>query len=170
MSETRHVNESPSENRMAQIPVPKHTPRRFGTHRLLGAALVLTLAGCGGAAPQADTAEVAESAGGEAAAATSNEAAPMQIDDPAMWDVLLSQGTKSYAKACDACHPGGQKDLGPSLIDLKMSAAVMTRQIREGSGRMKGVSEKRLPERDMKGLLVYLSTLGAVSDVQGPAQ
>jgi hypothetical protein len=44
----------------------------------------------------------------------------------------------------------------------------MIKQIREGSGRMNPIDEAQLPEDQMRGLMVYLATLEAVSGVKGP--
>ena len=133
----------------------------------LATILALALPACGGTQESAEEpAASAEASGGEAPAA----AAPTVIEDSAVWDVLTVQGRKSFAQACDSCHPGGEKDFGPTLIDLKTTSAIMTQQIREGSGRMKGVSEARLPAGEMQGLLVYLATLGAISDLQAPVE
>ena len=44
----------------------------------------------------------------------------------------------------------------------------VTKQIREGSGRMRPIGPDQLPEEQMKGLMVYMSTLNAVGDVKGP--
>ena len=117
----------------------------------------LLLAACGGGA--------AESGGG--AAAAGGEPA-MVITDQAEWDTLASEGQASFEKACGACHPGGEADLGPALKGHQIAMASMTTQIREGSGRMKPIGEDKLPESEMKGLMVYLATLDAVGDVKGP--
>jgi mono/diheme cytochrome c family protein len=122
------------------------------------AAGALLLAACGGKG--GDTSE-----GGEAA---SGGEPSIVITDQAEWDTLASAGKESYDRACGTCHPGGEADLGPALKGEKTRSAKMTKQIREGSGKMAPIGEDKLPESEMKGLLVYLSTLDAVSDVQGP--
>jgi mono/diheme cytochrome c family protein len=90
------------------------------------------------------------------------------IADQAEWDSLASAGKTSYDRACGTCHPGGEADLGPALKGHEESAAKMTKQIREGSGKMAPIGEDKLPESEMKGLLVYLATIDAVGDVKGP--
>jgi mono/diheme cytochrome c family protein len=123
---------------------------------LLGTAL--TAAACGG--EKSTTPEGgAASAGGEPT---------LVVTDQAEWDSLAASGKTSFDTACGACHPGGEADLGPKLKGHQESSADMMRQIRQGSGRMKPVGTDRLPETEEKGLLVYLATLGAVSDVKGP--
>lgn len=127
---------------------------------LITAALsagALGLTACGGGS--------AESAGG--AAASGGEPA-LVITDAAEWESLASAGKTSYDRACGACHPGGEADLGPALKGHMVSMADMTRQIREGSGRMKPIDDAKLPEGEMQSVMVYLATIGAVGDVKGP--
>jgi mono/diheme cytochrome c family protein len=120
-------------------------------------ALLLTACGKGGAGTAPEGASA--TAGGEPA---------LVVTDAAEWQSLTSAGKTSFDMACGSCHPGGDADLGPSLKGHALSSAEMTKQIREGSGRMKPIDETQLPEDQMKGLMVYLSTLGAVGDVKGP--
>ena len=124
---------------------------------LVGSAL-LSLGACG---PEKTTPAggAASSAGGEPS---------LVITDQAEWESLSAAGKTSFDTACGDCHPGGDADLGPKLKGHMESTADMTKQIREGSGRMKPIGEDKLPESEMKGLLVYLSTLDAVGDVKGP--
>lgn len=120
------------------------------------------------------TAAVAAACGGEksttpeSGAASSGGEPSLVITDQAEWDTLAASGKTSFDTACGACHPGGEADLGPKLKGHQESSADMMKQIREGSGRMKPVGVDRLPESEEKGLLVYLASLGAVSDVKGP--
>jgi len=126
------------------------------TTTLAASALLLTACGKGGG-------ETSEGGG----AASGGEPA-LVISDKAEWDSLAAAGQTSYDRACGSCHPGGDADLGPALKGHKESSATMTKQIRKGSGRMAPIGEDKLPESEMKGLLVYLATLDAVGDVQGP--
>lgn len=121
------------------------------------------------------TAAVASSAcGGEktttpqGGAASSGGEPALVIADQGEWDTLVSQGKTSFDATCGSCHPGGEADLGPALKGHAESTADMTRQIREGSGRMKPIGPDKLPDDQLKGVLVYLSTIGAVGDVKGP--
>lgn len=122
------------------------------------AAGALVLAACGGKG--GDTSEGGGAAsGGEPA---------IVITDQAEWDTLASDGKESYDRACGTCHPGGEADLGPALKGERTATATMTKQIREGSGKMAPIGEDKLPESEMQGLLVYLATIDAVGDVKGP--
>lgn len=119
--------------------------------------LLATLCACGQKSASAGGGE--ESSGADPAFA---------IADQDEWDQLAEAGKTSYDTACGDCHPDGESDLGPALKDNPISSRKMVRQIREGSGQMKPVGEDELPEEEMRGLLVYLATLNAVSDVKGP--
>ena len=114
-------------------------------------------AACGGGSSTAEGG--AEAAGGEPA---------LVIADQAEWDTLSTSGKESYDRACGTCHPGGDADLGPAIKGHMLTMADMTKQIREGSGRMQPVDETKLPEAEMKGVMVYLATISAVGDVKGP--
>jgi mono/diheme cytochrome c family protein len=105
---------------------------------------------------------------GEGGAAASGGEPALVITDQAEWDTLSTSGKESFDRACGTCHPGGDADLGPAIKGHMMTMADMTKQIREGSGRMQPVDENKLPEPELKGVMVYLSTIGAVGDVKGP--
>ncbi|MET0342071.1 MAG: cytochrome c [Polyangiales bacterium] len=119
--------------------------------------LMAAMCACGKKSESAS--EGAESAGGDPS---------FVIEDQGEWDQLAEAGKTSFDTACGDCHPDGESDLGPALKDNPISSKKMVVQIREGSGQMKPIGEDDLPEEEMKGLLVYLATLNAVSDVKGP--
>jgi mono/diheme cytochrome c family protein len=118
----------------------------------------LALSACGSKTSESSE-EGEASSGGEPA---------LVIADQAEWDSLVASGQESFDNACGSCHPGGEADLGPKLKGHAEPSAQMTKQIREGSGRMKPIGEDKLPEAEMKGLLVYLASIDAVGDVKGP--
>ncbi len=120
-------------------------------------AATLVLAACGGGS--AEPSGGAPASGGEPA---------IVITDAAEWEALTASGKESYDRTCGACHPGGEADLGPALKGHMYTMADMTRQIRDGSGRMKPIGPDKLPEEEMRGMMVYLATISAVSDVKGP--
>jgi mono/diheme cytochrome c family protein len=123
---------------------------------LVGGALVL--GACG--SKKSESAEGAE--------ATSGGEPEIVIADQAEWDSLLASGQTTFDNACGTCHPGGEADLGPKLKGHAEPLAHMRKQIREGSGRMAPIGPKKLPESEMQGLFVYLSSLDAVDGVKGP--
>ena len=120
-------------------------------------AATLALAACGGGS--AEPAAGAPASGGEPA---------IVITDQAEWDGLATSGKVTFDRACGACHPGGDADLGPAIKGHMFSMADMTRQVRDGSGRMKPIDTSKLPDEEMRGMMVYLATIGGVSDVKGP--
>lgn len=122
-------------------------------------ALALALGACGSKGGSSEASEAEASSGGEPA---------LVISDQAEWDSLVASGQQSFDNACGSCHPGGEADLGPKLKGHAESSAHMQKQIREGSGRMAPIGEDKLPEAEMKGLLVYLSSIDAVGDIKGP--
>ena len=123
----------------------------------------LLLAACGSKGGGETTTPEASAAG-----ATSGGEPEIVVTDATEWDGLLSSGKTSFDMACGSCHPGGDADLGPSLKGHMDTIPQMTKQIREGSGRMKPIDTTTLPDDQLKGVLVYLSSLGAVTGVKGP--
>jgi mono/diheme cytochrome c family protein len=121
----------------------------------VGATSLAAACGGGGTTPEGGGA----AAGGEPA---------LVITDQAEWDSLSASGKESFDRACGTCHPGGDADLGPAIKGHALTMADMTKQIREGSGRMQPVDETKLPEAEMKGIMVYMATIAAVGDVKGP--
>jgi hypothetical protein len=100
---------------------------------------------------------------------TPEQGAPtLVITDLGEWQSSIASGKDTFDVSCGSCHPGGDADLGPALKGHAVPLDEMVKQIREGSGRMRPIDENQLPEGRMRGLLVYLSTLEAVSGVKGP--
>lgn len=130
----------------------------------LGAGLLLVAAvGCGGSSAGAETVDGEGTSGGDSA----------QYEGPiASTDV--ERGTERFETFCGGCHPGGQEDVGPSLIADPHSAARLRQQIREGSAQMRPFPSSRLSDADMEAVLAYLATIGAVegaapADAAAPA-
>jgi mono/diheme cytochrome c family protein len=110
----------------------------------------LVAVGCGGGGSSKPEAE--SSAGGEAAAGYEG---PIASTDAA-------HGKQVFATFCDDCHPDGGADVGPSLIENAHTPARIRKQIREGSGKMRPFSEKRLSNEDMESILAWLASVNAV--------
>lgn len=72
------------------------------------------------------------------------------------------RGKELFEAHCDDCHPGGEEDVGPSLVAQPHTPAQLRKQIREGSGKMKPFPEKRLSADDMEAVLAYLASINAV--------
>lgn len=92
-----------------------------------------------------------ESSGGEDA----SYAGPIASTD-------VDHGKELFSANCDDCHPGGEEDVGPSLIAEPHTPPKIRQQIREGSGKMRPFSEKRLSNDDIEAILAYLASINAV--------
>jgi mono/diheme cytochrome c family protein len=109
---------------------------------------VATLAACGGGASQGSS---AASSGGE----TTEYEGPIASTE-------VARGKELFTTNCDDCHPGGESDVGPSLIANPHTPAQIRKQIREGSGRMKPFPEKRVSKDDVEAILAFLASINAV--------
>jgi cytochrome c553 len=123
---------------------------RVGMRRLFWASLCLLAVGCGGGGASEPEGEA--SSGGEGG---SEYEGPVASTD-------VAHGQEVFASFCDDCHPDGGEDVGPSLIADPHTAAYIRKQIREGSGKMRPFSEKRLSNDDMEALLAWLASVNAV--------
>jgi mono/diheme cytochrome c family protein len=121
---------------------------RVAMRRLIGLSLCVLAGACGGGAsePESEGSSGSESAGYEGPIASTD----------------VAHGKEVFASFCDDCHPDGGEDVGPSLIEHPHPPAKLRQQIREGSGKMRPFSEKRLSNDDLEALLAYLDTLNAV--------
>lgn len=115
-------------------------------------SILATLVACGGGsgAESAEEAGSEETGGGEAA-----YAGPIGSTD-------VAAGQEVFAMFCDDCHPDGEEDVGPSLIGHPEEIAEIRQQVREGSGKMRPFSAKRLSDEQLEQLLAYMDSIGAV--------
>ncbi len=74
----------------------------------------------------------------------------------------VDRGKELFSTFCDDCHPGGESDVGPSLIATPHTPARIRKQIREGSGKMKPFPETRVSKDDVEAILAYLASINAV--------
>ena len=81
----------------------------------------------------------------------------------------VERGAERFETFCGGCHPGGQEDVGPSLIADPHSPARVRQQIREGSAQMRPFSAARLSDADMETILAYMASIGAVTLAQAAA-
>lgn len=125
--------------------------------RVLLAASLLLAFGCGGSGGGS------EEPGGEGAETSGDEgeAAPGDYEGP-ITSTEVDQGKEIFSTHCDDCHPGGEEDVGPSLIAEPHSPAALRKQVREGSGKMRPFSEKRISKDELEALLSYLASINAV--------
>jgi mono/diheme cytochrome c family protein len=120
--------------------------------------MLVTAIGCGGGGTGTETADGSETAGGEAT----------QYDGP-IASTDAERGAERFETFCGGCHPGGQEDVGPSLIAEPHSAGRIRQQIREGAAQMRPFSAGRLSDADMETILAYMATIGAVEGVAATA-
>jgi mono/diheme cytochrome c family protein len=114
---------------------------------------LLMVAACGGSGgAEADEPAPEVSAGGEQA---SSYEGPIESTD-------VARGKEVFDNMCGDCHPDGGEDVGPSLLDHPHAPAELRQQIREGSGKMRPFSEKRLAAEDLEAVLAWLATVNAV--------
>lgn len=113
--------------------------------------LCLSVSACGGGSEEPAG---EESSGGEAEGGSAYEG-PITSTD-------VTLGKEVFDTHCEDCHPGGEEDVGPSLIADPHTPARLRQQIREGSGKMRPFPEKRISNEDLEALLAYLQTINAV--------
>ena len=118
--------------------------------KILLATLTIALAACGGGSKGASEAEAESSSGGEA-----SYEGPITSTD-------AESGKAKFDDFCGDCHPDGGEDVGPSLIATPHTPAKLRQQIREGGGKMRPFSEKRLSNEDMESILAWLASVNAV--------
>ncbi len=120
---------------------------RVSMTKLSAVAMVL-MAGCGGAAEPSSQETT-----------TGSEAT--QYEGP-ITSTDVARGQELFSMHCDDCHPGGEEDVGPSLIADPHTPARLRQQVREGSGKMRPFPEKRVSNEDLEALLAYLASIHAV--------
>jgi mono/diheme cytochrome c family protein len=137
----------PAERRVAQTEVGHVRVIRVALWALLLSGALIACGGGGGAEePSAEG-----SSGSEDAA----YAGPIASTD-------VARGQEVFAANCEDCHPGGEEDVGPSLIADPHVPADLRKQVREGSGKMRPFPEKRVSNEDLEALLAYLASINAV--------
>lgn len=117
--------------------------------------LVIFGAGCSGGAEEPSGGEGETGGGEEAGGGSSDYEGPIASTE-------VDRGKELFTSHCDDCHPGGEEDVGPSLIEEAHTPAQTRKQIREGSGKMRPFSEARLSNDDLEALLAYLASINAV--------
>ena len=85
-----------------------------------------------------------------------------QTPQPTSTGEDLARGRHVYDRACGRCHPGGEEDVGPRLVNKNFDEARMVKQVRQGVGRMRPVPATKLPEANMPALMAYLRSIHAV--------
>jgi hypothetical protein len=122
---------------------------------LLAAGLLLAI-GCGSSGSSEEPeGEGSETSGGEEGGGEGDYEGPITSTE-------VDRGKELFSTHCDDCHPGGEEDVGPSLIADPHSPADLRKQVREGSGKMRPFPEKRLSNEELEAVLAYLASINAV--------
>jgi len=126
-------------------------------------------------APEAPDAGVAAVDGGDAGPSSSDGGVPEPTPGPVLatavptqeqWAAMLEAGRRKWNRVCGECHGTG---IGPALNGRRLAAERVRTTVRRGRGDMRPLSERRVSADDLEAVLVYLSTIRAVSDVSPPA-
>ncbi len=120
----------------------------FSIVAFVSSALISACGGGGSEEPSSD-----ETAGGEEGGGSYE--GPITSTD-------VDAGKAIFETHCDDCHPGGEEDVGPSLIADPRTPARLRQQVREGSGKMRPFSEARISAGDLESLLAYMQSINAV--------
>ena len=101
-------------------------------------------------------------AAGTTNAQTSDAQIGAQTPQPTPGGNQLAQGRQVFDRACGRCHPGGEEDVGPRIINKNMDQARVQKQIREGTGRMRAIPPTKLPDANMPALMAYLRSIHTI--------
>ena len=74
----------------------------------------------------------------------------------------VAAGQVAFRRACNRCHPNGNEDVGPSILNKNLDEPRMVKAIRVGRGRMRPINLTKLPEASMPALMAYLRSIHAV--------
>ena len=130
---------------------------------MLAVSTLFLAAGCQTAAPAPPAATATAAPTVRAATATTAPPPPAATattapPPPAGGDP--ARGQQVFTSTCNACHPGGQQGLGPSLIGMagRLSDAQITQIVRQGRGGMPAAGAG-LTDQQVADLVAYLRTL-----------
>ena len=71
----------------------------------------------------------------------------------------VATGQAVFARYCTACHPGGGRGSGPSLITSRESDAARRAVVREGHRPMPAFGQDLISDADLDAVLAYIRTL-----------
>ena len=74
----------------------------------------------------------------------------------------VAAGQAAFRRACNRCHPNGERDVGPSILNKNFDESKMQKVIRSGTGRMRAINLTKLPDASIPSLMAYLRTIHAV--------
>lgn len=84
------------------------------------------------------------------------------------WRNMVGAGRVVFDRVCGVCHPEGEEDLGPDIRNRRVPVQRLRHIIRNGTGEMRPIPARKLPDRYMDELMAYLTTLGTVRGVRRP--
>jgi len=73
-------------------------------------------------------------------------------------------GAGQFEIHCATCHPNGEEATGPALAGRRFAPAHVRTWIRQGSERMNPIPPEELSDADMRNLIAFMATLGAVEE------
>ena len=86
----------------------------------------------------------------------------MLVSRPPSAEAQAVEGQAQFNRACGRCHPHGEEDTGPAIINKNISAEKMQKVIRVGTKRMKAIPPSKLSDADLAHVMVYLRSIHAV--------
>ncbi len=72
---------------------------------------------------------------------------------------VAATGQAVFARYCTACHPGGGRGSGPSLITSRDSDAARRAIVRQGHRPMPAFGPDLISDADLDAVLAYIRTL-----------
>lgn len=84
------------------------------------------------------------------------------VSRPPAAEAQAAEGVAQFNRACGRCHPHGEEDTGPSILNKNLSADKMQKVIRQGTKRMKAIPATKLSDADLAHVMVYLRSIHAV--------
>jgi mono/diheme cytochrome c family protein len=104
--------------------------------RILFAAVLIVMAGCGSARRSTPLSDTMQFASAEAAS-----------------------GEVSFMRTCNQCHPRGEAGLAPGIIDKPLPAFLIRTQVRNGLGAMPAFSRAEITDEQLDAIIAYLGEL-----------
>ncbi|MFH1140587.1 MAG: cytochrome c, partial [Chloroflexota bacterium] len=79
---------------------------------------------------------------------------------------LVRLGQGAYETFCNACHPGGNRGIGPAVRGLEKDA--FNTAVRQGRGTMPAYSPDKLSDEQLQAMYAYVASLGAPAATPTP--
>ena len=137
----------------------------------LSAALSILVAACAAAEPTPTATRAAPTATRPAASPTTaaavspTTAAAASPTRPAVSPTVaaaagdVAAGKTVFDANCNACHPGGEKGVGPSLKETKLTDDQIKTQVRQGKGAMPAFAADKISDKQLTDLIAYIKSI-----------